>query len=168
MTSKARFHHIGAVACPPPPTPQHWFFHGRDRGAAVCAYPRLDQDYMAARQIGHPEHLSYCCFRDGNDSWHYFAGLAGGLLRIPGECIRRARRLLVWVTCGRRLGKSFVTWMQIWAGTVTCPACWCGADDRWPQCFPQIGSQSKASTRRCIDPRGLFRSVDPLCLHCVL
>jgi len=39
---------------------------------------------------------------------------------------------LLWVTCGRRLGKSFVTLTQGWAGAVTCPACWCGANDRWP------------------------------------
>jgi hypothetical protein len=40
--------------------------------------------------------------------------------------------VLQGVTCGRRLGKSFVTLLQGWAGAVTCPACWCGADDRWP------------------------------------
>jgi hypothetical protein len=35
--------------------------------------------------------------------------------------------------CGRRLiDKSFFTLMQHWSGAVMCPACWCGADGRWP------------------------------------
>ena len=31
--------------------------------------------------------------------------------------------LIAWVTCGRRLGKSFLTEVQHWSGAVTCPAC---------------------------------------------
>ena len=29
----------------------------------------------------------------------------------------------IWVTCGRRLGKSFLRFLQHWSGAVTCPAC---------------------------------------------
>jgi len=29
-------------------------------------------------------------------------------------------------------GKNFLTLLQHWSGAVTCPACWCGADGRWP------------------------------------
>jgi hypothetical protein len=28
-----------------------------------------------------------------------------------------------WVTCGRRPGKNFLTFVQQWSGAVTCPAC---------------------------------------------
>ncbi len=28
-----------------------------------------------------------------------------------------------WVTCGRRPGKNFLTFLQHWSGAVTCPAC---------------------------------------------
>jgi len=38
----------------------------------------------------------------------------------------------VWVTCGRRPGKNFLTFLQHWSGAVTCPACWCGRCGRWP------------------------------------
>ena len=31
--------------------------------------------------------------------------------------------MLLWVTCGRRLGKSFLTFLQLWSGAVTGPAC---------------------------------------------
>src|SRR5262245_25074342 len=37
-----------------------------------------------------------------------------------------------WVTCGRRLGKNFLTLLQHWSGAVTCPACLCGGFGRWP------------------------------------
>jgi hypothetical protein len=40
--------------------------------------------------------------------------------------------LTTWVTCGRRLGKNFLTLLQHWSGAVTCPACLCGTDGRWP------------------------------------
>ena len=30
---------------------------------------------------------------------------------------------LLWVTCGRRPGKCFLTLLQHWSGAVTCPAC---------------------------------------------
>jgi aerobic-type carbon monoxide dehydrogenase small subunit (CoxS/CutS family) len=30
---------------------------------------------------------------------------------------------LLWVTCGRRPGKNFLTFLQHWSGAVTCPAC---------------------------------------------
>ena len=30
---------------------------------------------------------------------------------------------LLWVTCGRRPGKCFLTFLQHWSGAVTCPAC---------------------------------------------
>jgi len=36
------------------------------------------------------------------------------------------------VTCGRRHGKNFLTFLQHWSGAVTCPACWCGRCGRWP------------------------------------
>jgi len=39
---------------------------------------------------------------------------------------------LLWVTCGRRLGKNFLTVLQHWSGAVTCPACLCGRYGRWP------------------------------------
>ena len=29
----------------------------------------------------------------------------------------------LWVTCGRRHGKNFLTFLQYWSGAVTCPAC---------------------------------------------
>src|SRR5262245_14377087 len=38
----------------------------------------------------------------------------------------------LWVTCGRRLGKNFLTLLQHWSGAVTCPACLCGGFGRWP------------------------------------
>ena len=31
--------------------------------------------------------------------------------------------VMLWVTCGRRLGKNFLTFLQHWSGAVTCPAC---------------------------------------------
>jgi|HubBroStandDraft_6_1064221.scaffolds.fasta_scaffold1203200_1 hypothetical protein len=31
--------------------------------------------------------------------------------------------LPLWVTCGRRPGKNFLTFLQHWSGAVTCPAC---------------------------------------------
>jgi hypothetical protein len=37
-----------------------------------------------------------------------------------------------WVTCGRRPGKNFLTFLQHWSGAVTCPACRCGRYGRWP------------------------------------
>jgi hypothetical protein len=37
----------------------------------------------------------------------------------------QSRRSQLWVTCGRRLGKDFLTFSS-WSGAVTCPACWCG------------------------------------------
>jgi glutathione S-transferase len=30
---------------------------------------------------------------------------------------------LRWITCGRRPGKNFLTFVQHWSGAVTCPAC---------------------------------------------
>jgi hypothetical protein len=30
---------------------------------------------------------------------------------------------VLWVTCGRRRGKDFLTLLQHWSGAVTCPAC---------------------------------------------
>jgi len=35
----------------------------------------------------------------------------------------------LWVTCGRRLGKDFLTFSSF--GRVR-PACWCGTGGRWP------------------------------------
>ena len=32
-------------------------------------------------------------------------------------------KLTLWVTCGRRPGKNFLTLLQHWSGAVTCPAC---------------------------------------------
>jgi hypothetical protein len=51
-------------------------------------------------------------------------------LRID-EVIERAfrtaafdgRKVSLWVTCGRRPGKNFLTFLQHWSGAVTCPAC---------------------------------------------
>ena len=42
-------------------------------------------------------------------------------------CFHTAR-----VTCGRRLGKNFLTSLQHWSGAVTCPACLCDRCGRWP------------------------------------
>src|SRR5262249_40130327 len=36
---------------------------------------------------------------------------------------QRNRECPLWVTCGRRLGKNFLTLLQHWSGAVTCPAC---------------------------------------------
>ena len=33
------------------------------------------------------------------------------------------RAMPLWVTCGRRLGKNFLTQLQHWSGAVMCPAC---------------------------------------------
>ena len=41
-------------------------------------------------------------------------------------------RCLLWVACGRRLSKSFLTLLQHWSGAVTCAACLCGRRSRWP------------------------------------
>jgi len=46
--------------------------------------------------------------------------------------VQRPQRCPLWVTCGRRLGKNFLTFLQHWSGAVTCPACWCGWYGRWP------------------------------------
>src|SRR5262245_44634358 len=35
-------------------------------------------------------------------------------------------RCTLWVMCGRRLGKNFLTLLQHWSGAVMCPACLCG------------------------------------------
>src|SRR5262249_5175126 len=37
-------------------------------------------------------------------------------------------RCPLWVMCGRRLGKNFLTLLQHWSGAVMCPACLCGDD----------------------------------------
>jgi hypothetical protein len=34
----------------------------------------------------------------------------------------------LWVMCGRRLGKNFLTLLQHWSGAVMCPACLCGGE----------------------------------------
>ena len=39
----------------------------------------------------------------------------------PGKSLSR-----LWVTCGRRHGKSFLTLLQHWSGAVICAACLCG------------------------------------------
>ena len=39
-----------------------------------------------------------------------------------GTCFCMSRMSL-WVTCGRRPGKDFLTLLQHWSGAVTCPAC---------------------------------------------
>ena len=41
---------------------------------------------------------------------------------------RRAMRCPLWVMCGRRLGKNFLTLLQHWSGAVMCPACLCGRE----------------------------------------
>src|ERR1035441_655201 len=38
----------------------------------------------------------------------------------------------LWVMCGRRLGKNFLSLLQHWSGAVMCPACLCGRCGRWP------------------------------------
>jgi hypothetical protein len=42
--------------------------------------------------------------------------------RMPSNGSRFAR-IQVRVTCGRRRGKNFLTFLQHWSGAVTCPAC---------------------------------------------
>jgi len=41
-------------------------------------------------------------------------------------------KVTLWVMCGRRPGKNFLTLMQHWSGAVMCTACLCGLDGRWP------------------------------------
>jgi hypothetical protein len=36
----------------------------------------------------------------------------------------------------RQLGKNFLTLLQHWSDAVTCPACLCGTDGRWPRFGP--------------------------------
>ena len=42
----------------------------------------------------------------------------------------KRRQCPLWVMCGRRLGKNFLTLLQHWSGAVMCPACLCGRV--WP------------------------------------
>jgi hypothetical protein len=39
-----------------------------------------------------------------------------------------ARQCPLWVMCGRRLGKNFLTLLQHWSGAVMCPAYLCGGE----------------------------------------
>jgi hypothetical protein len=48
-----------------------------------------------------------------------------------GHCFHKQTRPL-WVMCGRRPGKNFLTLLQHWSGAVMCPACLCGRCGRWP------------------------------------
>jgi hypothetical protein len=64
----------------------------------------------------------------------------------------------LWVMCGRRLGKNFLTLLQHWSGAVMCAACLAA----------RIGSQSKTRTLKCADPSGFSRSPDRPCLHYVV
>src|SRR5262249_46152294 len=43
-------------------------------------------------------------------------------------CPGRGRECPLWVMCGRRLGKNFLTSVQHWSGAVMCPACLCGGE----------------------------------------
>ena len=73
----------------------------------------------------------------------------------------------VWVTCGRRHGKNFLTLLQHWSGAVTCPACFCGGCAAGPNAL-RIGSQSKPRTLQCADPSGFSRSPERPFLHYVV
>ncbi|HEY6384005.1 MAG TPA: hypothetical protein VIY07_19635, partial [Pseudolabrys sp.] len=42
--------------------------------------------------------------------------------------MRRQQQCPLWVMCGRRLGKNFLTQLQHWSGAVMCPACLCGSE----------------------------------------
>src|SRR5262249_26521210 len=72
----------------------------------------------------------------GRNIWGATAGILRNLYeRVyqAGQCGSGAMsQCPLWVTCGRRLGKNFLTLLQHWSGAVTCPACLCGGFGRWP------------------------------------
>jgi 2-polyprenyl-6-methoxyphenol hydroxylase-like FAD-dependent oxidoreductase len=49
---------------------------------------------------------------------------AGSMQGLKASTLRPQCPL--WVMCGRRLGKNFLTQLQHWSGAVMCPACLCG------------------------------------------
>src|SRR5215813_11727898 len=62
----------------------------------------------------------------------HYRPLARGQCSVAIKPILLKRECPLWVTCGRRLGKNFLTLLQHWSGAVTCPACLCGGFGRWP------------------------------------
>src|SRR5262249_7661509 len=57
---------------------------------------------------------------------------AGGISACP-----------LWVMCGRRLGKNFLTLLQHWSGAVMCPACLCGGQAAGPNAMRGSGPNQK-------------------------
>src|SRR5215475_3235531 len=49
----------------------------------------------------------------------------------------------LWVMCGRRLGKNFLTLLQHWSGAVMCPACLCGGQAAGPNAMRGSGPNQK-------------------------
>src|SRR5262249_43267008 len=49
----------------------------------------------------------------------------------------------LWVMCGRRLGKNFLTLLQHWSGAVMCPACSCGGQAAGPNAMRGSGPNQK-------------------------
>src|SRR5262249_32141159 len=71
----------------------------------------------------------------------------------------------LWVMCGRRLGKNFLTLLQHWSGAVMCPACLCGAQAAGPNAMRGPGPyqnnalQSPLTQTGSPDPR-----IDRICI----
>jgi len=75
---------------------------------------------------------------------------------------------MLWVTCGRRPGKDFLTVLQHWSGVVTCPACRCGSVAAGPNALRGSDPNRKRALLVCDDPNGLSRSPDRPYLHYVV
>src|SRR5262249_48155188 len=54
-----------------------------------------------------------------------------------------ARQSPLWVMCGRRLGKNFLTLLQHWSGAVMCPTCLCGGQAAGPNAMRGSGPNQK-------------------------
>ena len=71
----------------------------------------------------------------------------------------------LWVTCGRRLGKNFLTSLQHWSGAVMCPACLCGREAAGHNALRGSGPNRKHAFKDalthagCPDPR-----IDLVCI----
>jgi DNA-binding transcriptional LysR family regulator len=76
----------------------------------------------------HPRHREFACRKIKDAS----VSLLNRAAREVSRSLLRRGRCPLWVMCGRRLGKNFLTLLQHWSGAVMCPACLCGRSGRWP------------------------------------
>jgi len=64
----------------------------------------------------------------------------------------------LWVMCGRRLGKNFLTQLQHWSGAVMCPACLCGPEAAGHNAMRGSGPNQKHAFKDALTQAG---SPDP-------